>query len=139
MPLVRWNDQFETGLRSVDHEHVGLIDVINLLGKHLDPRRGSREVLETLGEIRTLIAAHFGHEEAIMRDIGYDELAEHKADHDRLLLELGDLARSAADRPGLDLRVRLGEQLGRWFERHFKQFDSRFHTAIDGPAGGARE
>lgn len=132
MPLVAWKDAYETGNRHADHEHVGLIAVINLLGEHLDPERGTRAVLEALGEIRTLLAAHFGHEEAIMRDLGYDQYAAHKADHDGLLGEMHAIARETTERPEADPRPRLGERLSRWFERHFQQFDSRLHIAADG-------
>jgi hemerythrin-like metal-binding protein len=131
MPLLYWKDEYETGIQTVDHEHRALIDVINLLGEKLDNRRGRVEIYETLGEIRTLIAAHFAMEEHIMRDLHFGEYAEHKADHDRLLQEIDQIVRDVEAGGEVDQRLNLGERVGRWFGRHFESFDARLHVVAD--------
>ncbi|MCK6449273.1 MAG: bacteriohemerythrin [Alphaproteobacteria bacterium] len=139
MPLLHWKDEYEIGIRSVDHEHLALIGVINLLGDHLDPRCGAVEIRGTLGEICTLVATHFAHEESIMRDLGYDQYAEHKADHDRLLGEIREIQREIGAGSAVDFRSQLGERIGRWFGRHFETFDARLHALTDGPGLSMRE
>jgi hemerythrin-like metal-binding protein len=126
--LVRWKDEFEIGIPSVDHEHRALIKVINLLGEQLDSRAGVPEISVTLDEIRRLIAAHFAMEEHVMRDMGYGEYAEHKADHARLLEEIRDIILSVEHGGYTDRRLELGERIGRWFSRHFETFDARLHS-----------
>jgi hemerythrin len=139
MPLLQWKDEYEIGIRSVDHEHQALISVINLLGEYLEPSRGMTSVCTALGEICTLVTAHFAHEEAIMRDLHYDEYAAHKADHDRLLVEIRDMLRDAGSGPSVDYRMQLGDRVGRWFGRHFERFDARLHALVDGPGAVSRE
>jgi len=48
-------------------------------------------VMDFLGELYARIAAHFALKEKIMRDNGYDEYHDHKADHERLLDDIRDL------------------------------------------------
>jgi hemerythrin len=132
MPLLRWLDEYELGIPQVDHEHIALIGVINLLGDRLDARYGDAEVRQTLHEIHLLIATHFGEEERIMRAMRYDQYFQHKADHDLLLGEIGEIAREFERSPEA-ARAALGERVGRWFGRHFEQFDARLHRFADAP------
>ena len=132
MTLLQWKDEYAIGIRAVDHEHRALIDIINLLGEHLDAKRSALEVYETLGEIRTLIAAHFALEEHVMRDLHYAEYAAHKADHERLLDEIRDIVREVESGRFADLRTQLGGRVSRWFAHHFESFDARLHTAVEG-------
>lgn len=161
MPLIQWRDDFTIGIPMVDHEHAALIGVINLLGERLDRRFGDKEIRQSLGEIRMLIAAHFANEERIMRDLRFAEYAAHKADHDRLLGEIAEIV-AVAELPDIiespdiavggiggsglaaplgtsafDWRVALGDRVGRWFARHFETFDARLHALADEPV--ARE
>jgi hemerythrin-like metal-binding protein len=128
MVLVQWKDEFEIGIPAVDHEHRALIKVINLLGEQLDSRAGVVEISETLDEIRRLIAAHFVMEEHIMRDMGYDEYPQHKADHARLLEEIRNITLSVEHGGSIDRRLELGERISRWFSRHFETYDARLHS-----------
>ena len=154
MPLLQWLDEYEIGIPQADHEHLALVNVINLLGDRLDARFGAEEIRQTLGEIRMLIAAHFGNEERIMRDLRYDQYAEHKADHDRLLAEIAAIVvgfdrdslfraapvrGAAGDSSKTDWRVDLGGVVSRWFGRHFEKFDARLHILADRPRAGMRE
>jgi hemerythrin-like metal-binding protein len=149
MPLLQWLDEYEIGIPQADHEHLALINVINLLGERLDARFGAEEIRQTLGEIRMLIAAHFGNEERIMRDMRYERYAEHKADHDRLLAEIaaimvgfesgGSVGAAPARGASQDWRVELGGLVSRWFARHFEKFDAPLHILADRPRVGMRE
>jgi hemerythrin-like metal-binding protein len=132
MPLLEWRDEYELGIRQVDHEHIALVGVINLLGDRLDARFGDAEVRQTLHEIQLLIATHFAEEERIMRAMRYDQYFQHKADHDRLLDEIREIAREFVERPG-EARTALGERVGRWFGRHFEGHDARLHALADAP------
>jgi hemerythrin-like metal-binding protein len=75
----------------VDHEHRELVELIN--GLHAEIKKGGvrENVSAFLGEVFARIAAHFALEETVMRKHRYDEYAEHKADHERLLDELRDI------------------------------------------------
>jgi hemerythrin len=65
-----------------------------------------------------------------MRDRHYDALAEHKADHERLLDELRDLMDAQAEGAVLDDK-RFSAQLAQWFTGHFQTHDARFHRHLN--------
>jgi hemerythrin-like metal-binding protein len=124
--LLRWQANFSIGIAEVDHEHRGLIDLINRLLGALGKDRSGERVEAFLGELFAVVSAHFALEEKVMRDRRYDALPEHKADHERLLDELRDLMDQQAGGFAFD-DSRLAARLTQWFTGHFQTHDARFH------------
>ena len=129
MTLLDWRENFSIGIAEVDHEHRELIGLINSLHAALGDERGGERVEAFLGEIFADIAAHFALEERVMRERRYDALAEHKADHERLLDQLRDMMDAQAEGAELD-DARFGGQLTEWFAGHFRTHDARFHQHL---------
>lgn len=129
MTLLRWQDNFSIGIEEVDHEHRELIELINTLHGTLAADRTGARVEAFLGEILTDISAHFALEEKVMRARRYDALAEHKADHERLLDDLRDLMDEQAAGVALD-DARFAARLSDWFGGHFATHDARFHRHL---------
>ncbi|VAW13934.1 Hemerythrin domain protein [hydrothermal vent metagenome] len=136
MPLLEWKDSYSVGVEAVDHEHRELIDLINALHDEFTAGDGGgsgrRDPLAIFGDIYKGISSHFALEEKFMREHGYDQLSDHKGDHERLLDELRDIMDDYND--GGDDRqhasVELSEQLGTWFAQHFKIHDARLHSRL---------
>lgn len=127
MPLIEWQDEFRIGIPSVDHEHKELIALINALHEGLSGDATSEKIGRFLGEVDTQIAAHFALEERTMRDMNYDQYADHKADHDKLLEQIRDIADAFDAGLYLDYSDQLAEHLKVWFSEHFRTKDSRLH------------
>jgi len=130
MTLVQWRDEYRTGIASVDHEHEGLIQILNDLHAQLAGNVEKQAVANFLGEINTKISAHFALEEKIMRERDYDQYADHKADHERLLDGIRDIM-DAFDRGAyLNYDEVLAAHLRDWFTQHFKTRDARLHKML---------
>lgn len=129
MALLEWRKEFSVGDPAVDHEHRELIDLVNdAAGAILD--RGDPERIDrAFGDLLRAISAHFAHEERQMRAAGYDQLAQHKADHERLIDALRDIMDSAPDAPDRSAE-HLVEVLGDWFAGHFSTHDARLHRRL---------
>lgn len=129
MPLLQWRDEFSVGIADVDHEHRELIALINELVERMTGGGPEAPVLDYFGEVHAKIAAHFALEEKIMRDRNYDQYADHKADHDRLLDELREImdAYEDGELPQVD---ELAGRLERWFGEHFRTRDARLHQLL---------
>ena len=128
MTLLEWKDEYCLGIPAVDEEHRELIELINELHAELQAGESGITVLDFLGEIYARISAHFALEEKVMREQEYDELADHKADHERLLDELRDLMDACEDR--LVSEAELSERLDDWFAVHFRTRDARLHRHL---------
>ena len=127
MALLQWQDRFSVGIGAVDHEHKQLIELINRLHDEFSlPGAGTEEFF---GDLLAGISAHFALEERFMRERRYDALAQHKADHERLLDELRDLMDDAAS-AGATGDDALAARLAAWFAQHFETHDARLHNAL---------
>lgn len=129
MSLIAWRDEFSLGVESVDVEHREMIELINALDTSMQDGASQDDVVETLGEIHARISAHFALEEKIMRDAGYEKLATHKADHERLLDRLLNVIDSV-DEEGSYERTALSDYLNGWFSVHFRVHDARLHNKL---------
>jgi hemerythrin-like metal-binding protein len=130
MALVEWKAEFKIGIPAVDYEHRGLIDLINNLHGDLSGKPEKAEVLACLGEIYARISAHFALEERVMRERRYDQYAEHKEDHERLLDEIRDIMDRCEAENEFDYAPALSRELGDWFALHFRTKDAWLHKAL---------
>ena len=128
MTLVEWRDEFRIGIPGVDHEHEMLIGMINGLHGALQGSP-SMTALDFLGELDAQIAAHFALEEREMRDRRYPHYAAHKADHDRLVEEIGEIMDACGEGAELDESA-LGSRLATWFGVHFRTHDVELHRFL---------
>ena len=131
MPLIEWKDEFRTAIASVDHEHEQLIALLNEIAERLGTEPSDADIESFLGEVYAKIAAHFALEEATMRDLNYDQYADHKADHDRLLDDIRDIMERQLAGAYEGYRDKLTEELGRWFVDHFRAKDPRLHQFVE--------
>lgn len=129
MALLQWKDHYGIGIEAVDHEHRELIGLINRLHDEL-AAKGSRQSAEAFfGDLFMGISAHFALEERFMREHSYDQLPQHKADHERLLDEIRDIMDEFQDSEEVGT-VELAARLDVWFSRHFEIHDARLHKAL---------
>ncbi len=129
MALIEWRDEFSLGIAEVDHEHRELIDLINAAYAHMQDDESAAEIDDFLGEIYARIAAHFALEEKMMRERGYDQLAEHKSEHETLLDDIRDLMDAYEDGV-LSGETELAAKLQAWFTEHFRTQDARLHRKL---------
>jgi hemerythrin len=130
MALLEWKDQYGTGIEAVDHEHRELIALINRLHEELMKADSKPSVEAFFGDLLKGIAAHFALEERFMREHRYNQLTEHKSDHERLLDEIRDIMDGCLDDADEVDQATLAARLDAWFSRHFQTHDARLHKAL---------
>lgn len=131
MTLIEWRKEFETGIPEVDAEHAQLIDLINKFLHKLNEKLSKEAVDGTLAEIEARITSHFALEEKIMRARGYDDYANHKADHERLLAEIRTIRDSISSGAETDFGGTLRDRISAWFVGHFKSKDVNLHKTLE--------
>ena len=129
MPLLQWKDNYSVGIEAVDYEHKELIALINRLYEELVAREEPLFASAFFGDLIRAISAHFALEERFMRERSYDQLAQHKADHERLLDDILTIM-DDFDRDEATNREDLTKRLDAWFSRHFETHDARLHHAL---------
>lgn len=129
MTLLKWTKAFSVGIEEVDSDHKELVEMINGLHDVMQVGADYVQVVALLGEIYSQIAAHFAHEEMIMRNAGYALYEEHKEDHETLLDDLREIM-DEVDADGSFDAVALSADLNRWFIDHFHTHDARLHRSL---------
>jgi len=128
MALLQWKEHYSVGVDAVDHEHKELITLINRLHDELMAKGEELSIRGFFGDLFKGISAHFALEERFMRERHYDQLDQHKADHERLLDEIRDIMDEFEGREIAS--AELGAKLDAWFSRHFETHDARLHKAL---------
>ena len=128
MALLQWKDQYSVGIEAVDHEHKELIALINRLHDELTVSGEKLSIEAFFGDLFKGISAHFALEERFMRERRYDQLIQHKADHERLLDEIRDIMDDFEQHEVAS--ADLGTRLDAWFSRHLETHDARLHKAL---------
>ena len=127
MALLQWKEQYSVGIDAVDHEHKELIALINRLHDELAQKGDEPSIHAFFGDLYAGISAHFALEERFMRERHYDQLSQHKADHEGLLDEIREIM---DDFEGNESASAIGPRLDAWFSRHFETHDARLHKAL---------
>lgn len=126
MELIKWNDQFATGISGVDHEHEELIAAINSFCLNLEQDTAKDDLINILNNIYAIIHSHFMLEEKVMKKNAYDEYEQHRNDHARLLDDIRDFTMGFETSSDFD-EQQLKQTLNDWFLIHFKTHDARLH------------
>jgi hemerythrin len=129
MGLLKWEKRYSVGIEAVDHEHRELVELINRLHEQAKAQGSKVAVLGFFGDLYKAISAHFALEERFMREKGYDQLRQHKGDHERLLDEIRDIMEDYEVNDIFEER-QLAQRLDAWFSRHFESHDARLHRAL---------
>lgn len=129
MALLQWKDHYSVGIDAIDHEHKELVDLINRLHDEVSVEATAPSVGAFFGDLFKSISAHFALEERFMREHGYDQLPQHKNDHERLLDEIRDIMDDFEG--GVEAgSAKLAARLDAWFSRHFETHDARLHKNL---------
>ncbi|WP_296494527.1 diguanylate cyclase [Rhodoferax sp.] len=103
---LRWKAAFNSGHAVIDRQHENLFLLANNLLDKAALRHQQPQAFETAYEaLVDHIVTHFEHEEAILRDLGYVDLAQHAQQHQLLLTRATTLHRQfqqAPEKPGAE-------------------------------------
>lgn len=86
--LISWGDHLKVHQPQIDAQHEAIFNLALEIA-HIWQDRGNLDELKVLAEkLDKVLHAHFRYEEQLLADIGYPELAAHKAEHQVMLDEL---------------------------------------------------
>jgi diguanylate cyclase (GGDEF)-like protein/hemerythrin-like metal-binding protein len=122
----RWSSRWRVGVASMDEEHETLFRMLAALG---ETARGTHDAERVRAQVQALVTfaeAHFASEERAMEAARFRGLDTHRAEHRRLLGELGELA-GHTHRVGAALTTRF---LRDWLIGHMQGYDRAAARAI---------
>lgn len=129
MSLIRWDDNYKTGIEVVDEQHRNLIEMINDLHKAMREARGREVMGDILDRLLKYTVYHFGTEEKLMKEYSYPKYLSHFTKHQKLTDEVKNFqARfNAGERM---ITIKFMEFLSSWLNDHILQTDKKFGAFV---------
>ena len=125
MSALIWNCASSVGVRAMDDQHGILMDTVNELRLAAVRGSGRELVSEMLDRLIEFTRMHFWSEEQLMEQTGYPGLAEHRAEHHRMLANILQAAHRLQYGDGVQLRPLLCG-LHQGFLHHMETFDQKY-------------
>ncbi len=125
-----WYDNYNIGVEQVDKQHRQLAKTIKKLQKSLTQGRFTPETGETLKFLVDYTKHHFAEEEALMEDIGYEEIDHHRKLHKKLVNQVVEILLNLKKGKQIDA-YELIDFLTEWLTNHIVHEDKKIGKAIE--------
>ena len=125
--LIRWDASIEMGIRTVDTQHRRLVDLINSLNRAMKLRKGRQAMTTVFAELIDYTKQHFGDEEKLMRQYGYDGLGEQEAQHKHFVSKMKELHQQVESGNSI-ITMDLMNFLKDWLVKHIKGTDKKYQA-----------
>lgn len=124
--------KYSVDVVSLDREHQQLVEGIERLFGTIHASTDPQPFLDGLDALIAVVAAHFDHEERVMRNIGMPNLDRHCHIHRALLAEIQDFrADMAAGGFNIDTVGKVEDFLRFWLFRHISGEDQMIGQHIN--------
>ncbi|MBU1362946.1 MAG: bacteriohemerythrin [Gammaproteobacteria bacterium] len=123
--IFPWDDNFNTGLLTVDEQHRNLVRLLNELAGHVAFKSDEFMLDRLFDELAEYAVYHFESEEAIWRQYLLDDPGEaaHRKTHVAFVNEVGRMREGLATRPLMDVAEETLGFLARWLASHILETD----------------
>ncbi|MCP4571655.1 MAG: hemerythrin family protein [bacterium] len=130
MPLIEWKEEFSVGNEELDRQHRKWLEFIERLHQVDDADCHDRIVHDILDEMEIYSRYHFWSEERMLEQAGYEDLENHRREHDAMKGRIA--AQMNAFRSDTDFdHSRVAEMLWHWLIEHILQSDHRYTAALE--------
>jgi len=127
MAQLRWTKSLNTGIEVIDGQHKQIVDYINQLGdaKQTLNRIAIGKIIEDTIEYTV---SHFGFEETLIEDAGYEFVRPHKRVHELFVRRVSEYKQRFD--AGDDIADELHGLLSRWLFSHILNDDAAYVSAV---------
>ena len=125
MTLLTWDHTCAVGVRAMDDQHGILMDTVNELRQALVCGSGREQLSELLDRLIEFTRMHFWSEEQLMEQSGFPGLAEHRAEHHRMLAQMLQSAHRVQYGEGVRMRPLLCPLRDEYLD-HIEELDRQY-------------
>ncbi len=123
--MFEWKNDYSVGIGSIDAQHQNLFQIVSELYAAMSAGQGKAVLAKTLDRLVQYTASHFAHEERLMGQHGYPDLAAHKAAHDALTKKVLQFQANFESGNAI-MTVDLFEFLNDWLVTHIQGTDRKY-------------
>lgn len=129
MALFDWNAKFSVGIKSIDDQHMKLVEYINQLHAGMMAGKGNEVMGPILNGLVDYTQKHFKFEEDLFAKHGYAESAAHKAEHDKLVATVSNFHKKFKE-GGATISTELMNTLKSWLTGHILGVDKKYSAYL---------
>jgi len=120
---IVWTDEMNVGIKSIDGQHMHLVDLINDFSRAVNEASGSDVYQDLADDLANYAKVHFEDEERLMRSHHYPGFLEQESEHAQFIL----LVVMMNTRPGEkdNCPEDIAEFLDKWFAEHVMVCDKK--------------
>lgn len=88
---IEWDESLSVGIPEIDIDHQRFLRLINELNEAIITRMEREKIRTCMRSILEDAYCHFAHEEALFKEWGYPEAAEHSRKHEQMILVMNKI------------------------------------------------
>jgi hemerythrin-like metal-binding protein len=127
MAFIGWDSAFSVGVKRFDEEHQKLFGYVNKLHIGLVSSDSLSEMGKLLDGLIEYTVNHFAHEEQLMTENGYPDLAAHKTEHGELVKKVSEF-KSRYEQGKASFSLELMSFLKDWLLYHIRGTDMKYKS-----------
>ena len=130
--IFPWNENFATGIDEIDVQHRKLIELLNVLVRHLALQAEVPALNEIIDQLKEYAAIHFRTEEAIWHKYFQGDPWElwHQRAHEDFVDQVIQMQAEGADKPFDEVIERIVTFLTHWLALHIIESDKRMAKVV---------
>ena len=129
--MFEWNPEYSVHIQSIDAQHQNLFAIGRELYAAMSAGQGKLAVGRIIDRLVQYTIVHFAHEERLMKQYHYPDLAAHKAEHDALSARVAAFQQSFHS-GHVTMAVQVLQFLRDWLEEHIKGSDAGYVPYMTG-------
>ena len=123
--FIKWSDvDYSVGIKTIDDQHKELIKYINQIYQSILDRNTKEVTIDVLGKLEDYAKFHFGFEEKIFSQIGYEFTEEHIVEHRAFTDKIKYFQEGMIN--GHDVIFSITNYLRDWLRIHIQKEDRKY-------------
>ena len=129
MSIIKWTEELEIGIESIDDQHRHLIEVINELHLGVKHHEDNGVILPLIDKLHRYADVHFNEEEVLLNKHNFPGRLDHAEEHKEFIAKVDELkSRCESSKEMLTVDVR-NFLLG-WFFHHIRINDMEYKAFL---------
>lgn len=129
MDYIRWKDDFNVEIETIDEQHKELFRLINAFYNNIMNKSNKEAMWKVITELETYVYNHFATEEAMMLKANYPDYKSHKAEHESFKEKVNDF-KKRYNEGRLLLSIEVTRFIKDWITVHIIQTDHQYKGKI---------
>lgn len=132
--MFKWHDKFSVNIEEIDKQHQKLFELGSRIFEMVSVKGDFDyydEIIEILTELKEYTIYHFGYEEKLMAETGFEGLEEHKKEHDAFVSKVEEVLKKDIDEEQREIKMDMIIFIADWVEKHILNTDQEYKIYLN--------